>query len=79
MRRDQRPAFGLLPWFAFLRRAFVRRFAVFFDIGEWTLLGHAAWDDAHVTRSSAAHVFTMSSVLMSRRAALSHPYGCHSS
>jgi hypothetical protein len=31
---DLRPAFGLLPWLAFLRRALVLRFEVFFDIGQ---------------------------------------------
>jgi hypothetical protein len=30
---ERRPALGLLPWFAGLRRAFVLRFEVFFDIG----------------------------------------------
>jgi hypothetical protein len=28
----QRLAFGFLPWLAFLRRAFVRRLDVFFDM-----------------------------------------------
>src|SRR5699024_10929747 len=32
-----RPAFGLVPWLAFLRRALVLRLLVFFDIGEATL------------------------------------------
>jgi hypothetical protein len=31
---DLRPAFGLLPWLAGLRRALVLRFEVFLDIGE---------------------------------------------
>ena len=29
---DQRPAFGFLPWFAFLRRALILRLFVFFDM-----------------------------------------------
>ncbi|OWY60905.1 hypothetical protein B7486_66665, partial [cyanobacterium TDX16] len=31
--RQFRPALGFCPWFAFLRRAFVLRLSVFFDIG----------------------------------------------
>jgi hypothetical protein len=80
---DLRPAFGLLPWLAFLRRALVLRLEVFFDIGEQ---GYSApssgpkqgrqevgCEAAHAMRSSAAQVFTIWSTSISWRAAFSHP------
>ena len=67
MRSDagQRPAFGLVPWFAFLRRALILRLFVFFDMAGATVRvpaarPQAACEAAQATRSSAGQVLTTS-------------------
>ncbi len=67
-RVDQRPALGLVPWLAFLRRALVFSFLVRFDIGP---PGYRAAPQA--TSRSASHVLITSSASTPASAALSHP------
>lgn len=66
-----RPAFGLVPWFAFLRRALTFFLFVFFDIaGRRYAVG---WVPVQAMSSSAPHVLTMRSGSMPWATALSHP------
>ena len=65
-----RPALGLRPWFALLRRALILRFVVFLDIRAGYPVG---CDAAQAMRSSAAIVLTISAGSMPSRAALSQP------
>jgi hypothetical protein len=77
---DQRPAFGFVPWLAFLRRALILRLLVFFDIrlirlpaGGPSLPMHQMWLAVQARRSSAGQVLTMVVGSMPWRAALSQP------